>query len=128
VTIKHIGDWILFDSSFGVKVKIGLGIISVTVGPDQLDNTRGLCGTYNGHVNDEFTDTKGRLAIRADLFATSWRVDEICQEAAIPLNRGQCASNSEVEEKARRKCQVIFMKPFRYIMLTLYLNDDRYLK
>ena len=113
VTIKHIGEWMLFDSAFGIKVKIGMNIISVTVGPDQLDKTRGLCGTFNGKANDDFTDTKGRQAVRADLFATSWKVSETCLEPVMSLNRGQCASNPEMEEKARRRCQLIFMKPFR---------------
>ena len=107
-----------------LKVKIGMNIISVTVGPDQLDKTRGLCGTFNGKANDDFTDTKGRQAVRADLFATSWKVSETCLEPVMSLNRGQCASNPEMEEKARRRCQLIFMKPFR-LKLPLSISSQR---
>ena len=36
---------------------------------------RGLCGILNEAVEDDFTDLKGRQAIRPDLFAHSWTTD-----------------------------------------------------
>lgn len=74
---------------------------------------RGLCGILNNKPDDDFTDIKGRQAIRADLFATSWSTDTNCVNVAKPISRGKCASNAQVEEQARRKCQAIFMNPFR---------------
>ena len=40
--------------------------------------------------------------------------DKTCFKAPKSLSRGECASNAQTEEIARRKCQVLFMKPFRF--------------
>ena len=67
----------------------------------------------NKKTDDDFTDIKGRQAIRADLFAASWATDNSCKNVPKAISRGKCATNAETEEQARRKCQHLFMKPFR---------------
>ena len=74
---------------------------------------RGLCGILNNKPDDDFTDLKGRQAIRSDLFATSWATQTDCPNDSKSISRGKCASSAEVEEAARRKCQKLFVKPFR---------------
>ena len=112
VTIKFVDDWIIMDAATGARLVVGKGIIALTVGPEHFDRTRGLCGVLNGKIDDDLSDISGRQAVRVDIFADSWSLSQ-CENLPRALPRGECSTSAIAEESARRKCQMLFMNPFR---------------
>ncbi|KAG2459844.1 MUC6 protein, partial [Polypterus senegalus] len=81
---------IFWQSSQYVQVLTGFGMnlqvqvdpvmqLYVTLPEDAKGSTKGLCGTFNGIVTDEFMASNGIVELTADSFAKSW--------ATLP---GQC--------------------------------------
>eukprot|EP00111_Clytia_hemisphaerica_P012530 TCONS_00036835-protein len=78
--------------------------IIVSLPPDDYQNTRGLCGTWNGNTNDEFTSASGQvipgrwsssIAARMDDFTESYRFKDFGRESLFYYQgekEGRCNS------------------------------------
>ena len=108
-------DWVIMDAASGARLVVGKSIVALTVGPEHFDRTRGICGVLNGKPDDDLSDVSGRQAVRVDIFADSWSLGN-CENLPRALSRGECSISAIAEESARRKCQMLFMSPFRYVL------------
>ncbi|KAJ8332875.1 hypothetical protein SKAU_G00417710 [Synaphobranchus kaupii] len=86
-------------TDFGLEIVFDwISMFMVTVTSSYHDNLAGLCGTYNGVQEDDFTTAGGAVAVNATEWARSWTVadgDPFCWHYC----RGPCPTCSEAEQE-----------------------------
>ncbi|XP_039618080.1 mucin-19-like [Polypterus senegalus] len=126
---------IFWQSSQYVQVLTGFGMnlqvqvdpvmqLYVTLPEDAKGSTKGLCGTFNGIVTDEFMASNGIVELTADSFAKSW--------ATLP---GQCelvppkpCIRSDNEKYANENCAALKDPNGVFAQCHAFVEYDSYLK
>jgi hypothetical protein len=90
----------LFD---GIRVKI-------TLEPIYVGNTRGLCGTYNFKISDDFVNTDGYVETDVYNFADGYKnyADQTC---TTPQQSDPCTDNFGSRDEAIEYCSLIREHP-----------------
>ncbi|NWY56327.1 SSPO protein, partial [Chionis minor] len=73
---------------------------------------RGLCGTYNGNQQDEFTTPAGDVETGVAAFANKYRASGECP-ALGPLPPEPCDAFAGRRELAEAACAVLHGTPFQ---------------
>ena len=88
-----------------------------------VNQTSGLCGTYNGKQDDDFFTPFGAILADPVEFGNSWNIDPQCENSApIPHS---CDGNLERRTTAANNCTTLHSFPFS--QCAEYLNVERYI-
>ncbi|XP_033120968.1 mucin-2-like [Anneissia japonica] len=86
--------------------------IEVKLDPIHKNTVGGLCGTYNGNQEDDFTKSNGGFPVAsATVFANSWKTSETCGNA--PDFNDTCQEHPHRKPWAQRKCSIIKSDTFK---------------
>lgn len=76
-------------------------------------NTKGLCGTFNSNLQDDFLTPEGDVESSVASFADKWRTKEQCEYVSDSVNIPHpCQLNIERKEKALEVCAKLKSKLF----------------
>ncbi|XP_078612213.1 uncharacterized protein LOC144882380 isoform X2 [Branchiostoma floridae x Branchiostoma japonicum] len=102
LTVKFVGRYVTIETGFGLKVSFDGSHRAEVVLPDLYQGALcGLCGNYNGDVNDEYLTADGTLAGDVVTFGNSWRVaieGDQCNENPEPVTQCSDALQQTVSE------------------------------
>ncbi|XP_071945713.1 uncharacterized protein [Antedon mediterranea] len=86
--------------------------VDIKVEPFHKNTLGGLCGTYNGNQEDDFTKSNGGFpVVSAKEFANSWKTSESCGDA--PDVGDPCEDNPHRKPWSQRKCSIIKSNTFK---------------
>ncbi|KAJ8005430.1 hypothetical protein DPEC_G00146570 [Dallia pectoralis] len=103
VSIYASGLLTFVNSDFGLSVSYdGSSVVSISVPSNYSGHTCGLCGNFNGNLNDDFHSPSEALVSTPTLFGNSWKVEgnytcsegcgAFCPSCADPTSaRSQCS-------------------------------------
>uniref|UniRef100_A0A671S0L1 Otogelin-like n=1 Tax=Sinocyclocheilus anshuiensis TaxID=1608454 RepID=A0A671S0L1_9TELE len=76
------------------------------------DDTVGLCGTFNGNIQDDFLAPSGMIESTPYLFGNAWRVSSACVPRPILLQLDPCDTHQQAAAYAVEKCDVLMQEVF----------------
>lgn len=93
--------------------------------------TKGLCGTFNSNIQDDFLTPEGDVETSIESFADKWRTKETCPFVAkSQIIPHPCKINMENKEKALAECvklkEKIFADCHWHVDPELYYEDCMY--
>lgn len=93
--------------------------------------TKGLCGTFNSNLQDDFLTPEGDVESSTNSFADKWRTKETCEYVSDAANVPHpCQLNIENKEKALNVCAKLKSKIFSeclwYVDPEPYYEDCMY--
>ncbi|KAI5934970.1 Mucin-6 [Manis javanica] len=98
-------------TTFGLELVVQLQPVFqvyITVGPQFRDQTRGLCGTFNGDTTDDFMSSTGIVEGTAALFVDSWRAGNC--PTALERETDPCSMSQLNKVCAETHCSVLVKK------------------
>uniref|UniRef100_A0A3Q2CH05 Fc gamma binding protein n=2 Tax=Cyprinodon variegatus TaxID=28743 RepID=A0A3Q2CH05_CYPVA len=99
ISVHKSGWYAVLTTDFGLKVTFNWGsAVFVTLPSNYMGAVCGLCGNYNGKLQDDLTPKDGNKPVKPEDFGSSWRVAEIpgCVEGC----KGVCP-NCDITQKAK---------------------------
>ncbi|XP_058252073.1 zonadhesin, like isoform X1 [Hemibagrus wyckioides] len=92
---------------FGVTVRYdGNHYMDIKVIKDYKDKLCGLCGDYNGNINDDFRTPTGELVNSPTEFGNSWNTDPDCNKTPVDPNPG-CTDKDQDLYESPAYCGII---------------------
>ncbi|XP_016092643.1 otogelin-like [Sinocyclocheilus grahami] len=76
------------------------------------DDTVGLCGTFNGNIQDDFLAPSGMIESTPYLFGNAWRVSSACVPRPILPQLDPCDTHQQAAAYAVEKCDVLMQEVF----------------
>ncbi|TSY13799.1 Otogelin [Bagarius yarrelli] len=76
------------------------------------DNTVGLCGTFNGNIQDDFLAPSGMVESSPNLFGNAWRVSSACMPRPSLLQLDPCDTHQQAVSYAVEKCDIMMQEIF----------------
>uniref|UniRef100_A0A673IFZ6 Otogelin-like n=1 Tax=Sinocyclocheilus rhinocerous TaxID=307959 RepID=A0A673IFZ6_9TELE len=76
------------------------------------DDTVGLCGTFNGNIQDDFLAPSGMIESTPYLFGNAWRVSSACVPRPILPQLDPCDTHQQAATYAVEKCDVLMQEVF----------------
>ncbi|XP_077978947.1 mucin-2-like [Glandiceps talaboti] len=136
--IEKRGEYIFLESGLGLSVKWN-GTQAVYVTLDQGSNVEGLCGTYDGDLENDFLMKGGTESAFPAAFGNSWKVleqGETCPDASDPPP--PCKDKPDLLPKVTEICENLkkgdiagcndMVDPNSYVEICLYdlcgIGDD----
>uniref|UniRef100_A0A672JWE9 VWFD domain-containing protein n=1 Tax=Sinocyclocheilus grahami TaxID=75366 RepID=A0A672JWE9_SINGR len=115
--VLRSGNFALVKTNFGLQVTFDWSnVVSVTLPSNYSGAVCGLCGNFNGVVQDDFTMHNGMMAPNASSLGQSWQVAAApgCSSVGC-LGAGCSTCNATQRENAQRYCEIITNRtgPFR---------------
>ncbi|XP_019629860.1 PREDICTED: SCO-spondin-like [Branchiostoma belcheri] len=108
IVIHQAGLFLIVSAQIGLQVKWdGATRVYINLDPQHEQNVVGLCGNFDGDVENDFTTRQGNIETRSDLFGNSWRIDESCATIDHDEIIHPCQANENRETWARKRCAVI---------------------
>ncbi|XP_075117575.1 SCO-spondin-like [Leptodactylus fuscus] len=120
ISILWLGDFIFIESGLGVRVKFDGGHnIYVTVNSELQGRTSGLCGTYNGNTEDDFTHLGGAVSLNAAGFGNSWKVQDfslqhMCPDVPELGHSCDLPGQDAIKMEAESMCRKLLGAPFSH--------------
>ncbi|XP_023807134.2 otogelin isoform X3 [Oryzias latipes] len=71
------------------------------------DDTVGLCGTFNGNIQDDFLSPSGMIESTPQLFGNSWKVSSACSSSLSVSPIDPCDSHQQAVSYASSMCDVL---------------------
>ncbi|XP_019722789.1 otogelin [Hippocampus comes] len=71
------------------------------------DDTVGLCGTFNGNIQDDFLSPSGMIESTPLLFGNAWKVSSACTLSLIPPQLDPCDTHQQAVAYASEMCDVL---------------------
>ncbi|XP_072527000.1 otogelin, partial [Salminus brasiliensis] len=109
-------------SSMFVQVKTSQGLrlqynwrefrLYLQLGELWKDDTVGLCGTFNGNIQDDFLAPSGMIESTPQLFGNAWRVSSACVPRPSLPQLDPCDSHQQAASYAVEKCEVLMQEVF----------------
>uniref|UniRef100_H3B6M4 Otogelin n=1 Tax=Latimeria chalumnae TaxID=7897 RepID=H3B6M4_LATCH len=98
-----------------VKTKFGLQIqydkgglrLYLVVDGQWKDDTVGLCGTFNGNIQDDFLSPAGVPESIPEIFANSWKISSACGSSKIIPLPDPCDIHLQAAPYASESCSVL---------------------
>ncbi|XP_029438960.1 otogelin [Rhinatrema bivittatum] len=140
VTLTHIGDVLMYDhykinlpytdDSFEirklssiflqVKTQIGLQLVFDTAGLRLYlrvdgrwkDDTVGLCGTFNGNMQDDFLSPVGVPESTPQLFGNAWKTSSACALEHVTTPMDPCDVHLQAASYATEACSIVMKDLF----------------
>ncbi|ROK23437.1 Otogelin [Anabarilius grahami] len=76
------------------------------------DDTVGLCGTFNGNIQDDFLAPSGMIESTPYLFGNAWRVSSACVPRPSLPQLDPCDTHQQAASYAVEKCDVLTQEVF----------------
>uniref|UniRef100_A0AAR2K3K7 Otogelin n=1 Tax=Pygocentrus nattereri TaxID=42514 RepID=A0AAR2K3K7_PYGNA len=76
------------------------------------DDTVGLCGTFNGNIQDDFLAPSGMIESTPQLFGNAWRVSSACVPRPSLPQLDPCDTHQQAAAYAVEKCEVLMQEVF----------------
>nr|XP_055062769.1 otogelin isoform X3 [Misgurnus anguillicaudatus] len=76
------------------------------------DDTVGLCGTFNGNIQDDFLAPSGMIESTPYLFGNAWRVSSACVPRPSLPQLDPCDTHQQAATYAVEKCDVLMQEVF----------------
>uniref|UniRef100_A0A8B9HR24 Otogelin n=1 Tax=Astyanax mexicanus TaxID=7994 RepID=A0A8B9HR24_ASTMX len=109
-------------SSLFVQVKTSQGLLLqynwrefrlyLQLGELWRDDTVGLCGTFNGNIQDDFLAPSGMIESTPQLFGNAWRVSSACVPRPSLPQLDPCDTHQQAASYAVEKCEVLMQEVF----------------
>ncbi|XP_056600893.1 IgGFc-binding protein [Triplophysa dalaica] len=118
LSIFTTGYFGVITTDFGLTLKFNWeSHVTLTLPSTYSNEVGGLCGNWNGNLNDEFRTTDNTLAANPTLFGTSWKVkddpgcSDECKEKICP----KCDNIEKMKVTFTKPCSIITDKtgPFK---------------
>ncbi|XP_076584321.1 otogelin [Chaetodon auriga] len=71
------------------------------------DDTVGLCGTFNGNIQDDFLSPSGMIENTPQLFGNAWRVSSACSPSLSTPQLDPCDTHQQAVTYASEMCDVL---------------------
>ncbi|XP_067849686.1 otogelin [Heptranchias perlo] len=88
------------------------------------EDTIGLCGTFNGNIQDDFLSPGGMIESTPQLFANSWRISTACNPGTNIPEVDPCDTHQQSASYATEKCSII--SGYLFAPCHQYLSPDLY--
>ncbi|XP_062996680.1 IgGFc-binding protein-like [Elgaria multicarinata webbii] len=108
MVIYQHGMYTMLKTKFGLTVSYDLDhSLFVTVPPEYMDHTCGLCGNFNGHADDNFVLQDGSVGKDLSHFTVAWKSETIpgCDDGSSDFYPGCLEKNQLIQ--AKYKCWII---------------------
>ncbi|XP_038059591.1 IgGFc-binding protein-like [Patiria miniata] len=106
VSIRKSGGDVVLTTSFDLEIKWnGKGKFVITVAATYWNTVCGLCGTFDGDQDNDYTLPDGSLAENPSDFGHSWAVDTMGCEP--PVDPPPCLEGSELYRQASDLCYIL---------------------
>ncbi|XP_053473113.1 otogelin [Ictalurus furcatus] len=76
------------------------------------DDTVGLCGTFNGNIQDDFLAPSGMIESSPNLFGNAWRLSSACMPRPSLPQLDPCDTHQQAASFAVEKCDVLMQEVF----------------
>ncbi|XP_058237297.1 otogelin isoform X1 [Hemibagrus wyckioides] len=76
------------------------------------DNTVGLCGTFNGNIQDDFLAPSGMIESSPNLFGNAWRLPSACLPRPSLPQLDPCDTHQQAASYAVEKCDILTQEVF----------------
>ncbi|MCI4393255.1 hypothetical protein PGIGA_G00155360 [Pangasianodon gigas] len=76
------------------------------------DDTVGLCGTFNGNIQDDFLAPSGMIESSPNLFGNAWRLSSACMPRPSLPQLDPCDTHQQAASYAVEKCDVLMQEVF----------------
>ncbi|XP_066510116.1 otogelin-like [Hoplias malabaricus] len=76
------------------------------------NDTVGLCGTFNGNIQDDFLSPSGMIESTPQLFGNAWRVSSACVPPPSSPQLDPCDTHQQAASYAVEKCKVLMQEAF----------------
>ncbi|KAM4744336.1 otogelin [Anableps anableps] len=71
------------------------------------DNTVGLCGTFNGNIQDDFLSPSGMIESTPHLFGNAWKVSSACSPSLSTPQLDPCDTHQQAVTYASEMCDIL---------------------
>ncbi|XP_062404738.1 otogelin [Sardina pilchardus] len=71
------------------------------------EDTVGLCGTFNGNIQDDFLAPSGMIESTPQLFGNAWRVPSACMPSLSLPQLDPCDTHQQIASYASQMCDVL---------------------
>ncbi|XP_035275409.1 otogelin [Anguilla anguilla] len=77
------------------------------VDPLWKEDTVGLCGTFNGNIQDDFLSPSGMIESTPQLFGNSWRLSSACVPSPSLPQLDPCDTHQQAASYAAEMCDIL---------------------
>uniref|UniRef100_A0A3Q1CNI4 Otogelin n=1 Tax=Amphiprion ocellaris TaxID=80972 RepID=A0A3Q1CNI4_AMPOC len=96
-------------TAFGLRLQYSWREFRLYLQADELwkDDTVGLCGTFNGNIQDDFLSPSGMIESTPQLFGNAWRVSSACSSSLSTPQLDPCDTHQQAVTYASEMCDVL---------------------
>ncbi|XP_074480146.1 otogelin [Sebastes fasciatus] len=96
-------------TAFGLRLQYSWKEFRLYLQTDELwkDDTVGLCGTFNGNIQDDFLSPSGMIESTPQLFGNAWRVSSACSTSLSTPQLDPCDTHQQAVAYASEMCDVL---------------------
>uniref|UniRef100_A0A3B4YDQ7 Otogelin n=1 Tax=Seriola lalandi dorsalis TaxID=1841481 RepID=A0A3B4YDQ7_SERLL len=96
-------------TAFGLHLQYSWKEFRLYLQADELwkDDTVGLCGTFNGNIQDDFLSPSGMIESTPQLFGNAWRVSSACSPSLSTPQLDPCDTHQQTVAYASEMCDVL---------------------
>ncbi|XP_076003159.1 otogelin [Genypterus blacodes] len=76
------------------------------------DDTVGLCGTFNGNIQDDFLSPSGMIESTPTLFGNAWKVSSACSSNLSPPQLDPCDTHQQAASYSTEMCDILNQELF----------------
>ncbi|XP_059832336.1 mucin-5AC-like [Hypanus sabinus] len=109
--VRHLGIYLVLEAKNGLILlwdkKTSL---TIKMSHSFKHTICGLCGNYDGNVQNDFTTRSQLVVANVDEFGNSWKVSPAC--ANVKVNEDPCSINIYRDAWAQKQCSILKNEPF----------------
>ncbi|KAI3377328.1 hypothetical protein L3Q82_008531, partial [Scortum barcoo] len=96
-------------TAFGLRLQYSWREFRLYLQADELwkDDTVGLCGTFNGNIQDDFLSPSGMIESTPQLFGNAWRVSSACSPSLSTPQLDPCDTHQQAVTYASEMCDIL---------------------
>ncbi|XP_053281590.1 otogelin [Pleuronectes platessa] len=96
-------------TSFGLRLQYSWKEFRLYLQADERwkDDTVGLCGTFNGNIQDDFLSPSGMIESTPQLFGNAWRVSSACSHSLTTPPLDPCDTHQQAVTYASGMCDIL---------------------
>ncbi|XP_058486191.1 otogelin isoform X3 [Solea solea] len=96
-------------TTFGLRLQYSWKEFRLYLQADERwkDNTVGLCGTFNGNIQDDFLSPSGMIESTPQLFGNAWRVLSACSTSLSTPQLDPCDTHQQAVAYASSMCDIL---------------------
>ncbi|XP_049903117.1 otogelin [Epinephelus moara] len=96
-------------TAFGLRLQYSWKEFRLYLQAEELwkDDTVGLCGTFNGNIQDDFLSPSGMIESTPQLFGNAWRVSSACSTSLSTPQLDPCDTHQQAVTYASEMCDIL---------------------